>query len=72
MTMPMNFNPQYITDKDGNKISVILPIEEFNSIIDDTEDIDKIWEDEAVARLEAYDNGKLETVTESEFFNYEY
>ena len=72
MTMPMNFNPQYITDKDGNKISVILPIEEFNSIMDDTEDIDKIWEDEAVARLEAYDNGKLETVTESEFFNYEY
>ena len=72
MTMPMNLNPQYITDKDGNKISVILPIEEFNSIMDDTEDIDKIWEDEAVARLEAYDNGKLETVTESEFFNYEY
>ena len=72
MTMPMNFNPQYITDKDGNKISVILPIEEFNSIMDDTKDIDKIWEDEAVARLEAYDNGKLETVTESEFFNYEY
>jgi hypothetical protein len=35
MTMPMNFNPQYITDKDGNKISVILPIEEFNSIIGD-------------------------------------
>ena len=35
MTMPMNLNPQYITDKDGNKISVILPIEEFNSIMDD-------------------------------------
>jgi hypothetical protein len=72
MTMPINFNPQYITDKDGNKISVILPIEEFNSMFEDTEDIDKIWEDEAVARLEAYNSGTIETVTEAEFFNYEY
>ena len=34
--------------------------------------IDDIWKDEAVNRIKAYDNGKLETVSEEEFFNYEY
>jgi putative addiction module component (TIGR02574 family) len=33
--------------------------------------IDEIWEEEAVARLKAYDEGKLETVSEKEFFSYE-
>jgi len=42
MTMPINFNPQYITDKEGNKISVILPIEEFNSIIIDDDTINSL------------------------------
>ena len=35
MTMLMNLHPQYITDEDGNKLSVVLPIEEFESIIKD-------------------------------------
>ena len=35
-------------------------------------EIDEIWEDEALNRLKAYDDGKLETVSEEEFFNYEY
>ena len=34
--------------------------------------IDDIWEDEAISRLKAYDEGKLETVSEEEFFNYEH
>jgi len=34
--------------------------------------IDEIWEDEAINRLKAYDAGKIETVSEEEFFNYEY
>ena len=34
--MPMNLHPQYITDENGNKISVVLPIEEFNIILDDS------------------------------------
>ncbi len=33
--------------------------------------IDEIWENEAINRLKAYDDGKLETVSEEEFFNYE-
>lgn len=32
--------------------------------------IDDVWEDEAISRLKAYDEGKLETVSEEEFFNY--
>lgn len=33
--------------------------------------IDDVWEEEAISRLKAYENGKLETVSEEEFFNYE-
>ena len=32
--------------------------------------IDNAWEDEAINRLKAYDEGKLEIVSEEEFFNY--
>ena len=35
-------------------------------------EIDKIWEDEASKRLESYRSGKIETVSEEEFFNYNY
>ena len=35
-------------------------------------DIEEIWENEAVYRLKAYNEGKLKTVSEEEFFNYEY
>ncbi len=39
MTMPMNLHPQYITDDNGNRISVVLPIEEFNSLVEQNEDM---------------------------------
>ena len=71
MTIPMNLHPQYITDENGNKISVILPIEEFKNIIQDN-DIDKIWEDESLKRAEEYRKGNLDTISSDEFFNYEY
>ena len=32
--MPMNLHPQYITDENGNKLSVILPIEEFHNLVE--------------------------------------
>lgn len=35
-------HPQYITDSSGKKISVILPIEEFKSIIDELEELEDI------------------------------
>ena len=33
MTMPINLHPQYITNEEGKRVSVILPIEEFNKLI---------------------------------------
>ena len=71
MTMPMNLHPQYITDENGNKLSVVLPINEFENIID-SEKIDKIWDEESIKRTEAYKKGELETISSDEFFNYEY
>jgi hypothetical protein len=32
MTMQMDLHPQYIIDDNGNKTSVVLPIDEFESI----------------------------------------
>jgi hypothetical protein len=32
-------NPQYITDKTGKKISVVIPIKDFEAILDELEDI---------------------------------
>ena len=72
MTMLMNLHPQYITDEDGNKISVILPIEEFESIIKDDNKVEQIWEDESIKRADAYKKGNIETVSTEEFFSYEY
>lgn len=37
-----NINPQYITDTKGKKISVILPIKEFQSIIEELEELEDI------------------------------
>ena len=71
MTMPMNLHPQYITDENGNKLSVVLPINEFENIID-SEKIDKIWEEESIKRAEAYKKGELDTISSDEFFNYGY
>jgi hypothetical protein len=42
-------NPQYITDNSGKKISVIIPLHEFNSILEELEELEDI-------RL--YDNAK--------------
>lgn len=34
-----DLNPEYITDEHGNKKSVILPIEEFEELMEDIEDL---------------------------------
>ncbi|MEA2049173.1 MAG: addiction module protein [Campylobacterota bacterium] len=36
------------------------------------EEIDEIWTNESISRLEAYRKGSLETVSEEDFFNYKY
>ena len=37
MTMSMNLHPQYVTNDNGERISVILPIEEFNTLLEQTD-----------------------------------
>ena len=39
MTMPMNIHPKYITNDDGEKLSVVLSIKEFEEILEDYEDL---------------------------------
>lgn len=39
MTMHMNFHPQYITDDKGEKVSVVLSMQEFENILEDIEDL---------------------------------
>ena len=34
-----DFNPQYITNDSGEKISAILPISEFQKLLEDIEDL---------------------------------
>jgi putative addiction module component (TIGR02574 family) len=36
------------------------------------ENINKIWEEEANKRVDSYKNGKTETVSEKDFFDYDY
>ncbi|MFM2387733.1 MAG: hypothetical protein RL660_2490 [Bacteroidota bacterium] len=35
-------HPQFITDSEGNKLSAILPIDEFQSILEELEDLEDI------------------------------
>jgi len=39
-----DLNPQYITNDSGEKISVILPISEFQELIEDIEDLATVAE----------------------------
>ena len=43
-------NPQYITDSEGKKLSVVLPIKEYQKILEDLEELDDLrLYDEAMA-----------------------
>ncbi|HMG14369.1 MAG TPA: hypothetical protein VK590_02910 [Saprospiraceae bacterium] len=35
-------NPQYITDSNGKKISVVLPLKDFNAIMEELEELEDI------------------------------
>ena len=39
MAMSMNIYPKYITNDDGEKLSVVLSIEELEEILEDYEDL---------------------------------
>ena len=40
----LTVHPQYITDKAGKKISVVLPMKDFQAIMEELEDI-KLYDD---------------------------
>jgi len=63
----MNTQPQFITNTEGEKISVILPLAEYQELLEDLEDLATIAEqkDEATipwetVKKEMYDNGLLQ------------
>jgi PHD/YefM family antitoxin component YafN of YafNO toxin-antitoxin module len=39
MDVMPQFHPQYVTDNEGNKKAVILPIEEYEELLEDLEDL---------------------------------
>lgn len=39
MTEIQDLNPEYITDKEGRKKSVVIPIEEFVELLEDIDDL---------------------------------
>ena len=46
-------HPQYITDKDGKKVSVVIPLAEYEQMLDELEELDDIkLYDEAKANKE--------------------
>lgn len=38
----LTLHPQYITDTKGKKISVVLPLKDFNAIMEELEELDDI------------------------------
>lgn len=38
----IEIHPQYITDKKGKKLSVVIPVDEFEKLIDELEELEDI------------------------------
>ncbi|MGF7214961.1 hypothetical protein GGR92_001101 [Spirosoma lacussanchae] len=51
--MNKTLHPQYITDEQGKRVSVVLPIQQWQQVLDDLEELDDIrLYDEVKARQE--------------------
>ena len=42
--MKSDLHPEFLTNEEGERISVVLPIEEFNELLEDLEDLEVIAE----------------------------
>ncbi|WP_062265263.1 hypothetical protein [Endozoicomonas arenosclerae] len=42
--MPAQSKPQYITDDQGNRVSVVLPVDQYQELLDDLEDLATVAE----------------------------
>ena len=56
----LHINPQYITDNTGKKISVVLPMKDFNAIMEELEELEDI---------KLYDEAKKEDTGERILFS---
>ena len=57
MHMPVNLHPQYITDDSGDKISVVIGMEEFENMLEDIEDLTAIADRKEIPKIiEAVEN----------------
>jgi len=54
MNTAENFHPQYITDEQGNRVSVVLPVSEYEELLDDIDALAAVAErrDEPTVRHE--------------------
>ena len=43
MTKQMNLHPQYVLNEYGEKVSVILPIDEYNALVEDVNTDDLLY-----------------------------
>ncbi len=51
--MTKDLSPEYITDEQGNRVSVVLPIRQWQQLLDDLDELDDIRQyDEVKARNE--------------------
>ncbi len=44
MTTATKLHPQYVTDSDGHQTAVILPIKEYNGLLEDLDDLATVAE----------------------------
>ena len=66
MRMSMNLHPEYITNDNGERVSVILPIEEFNTLLEQTDSSfqeNKLYFKESLENIE---NGTTTTLSHKE------
>ncbi|MFZ2447186.1 MAG: hypothetical protein WAW37_12575 [Syntrophobacteraceae bacterium] len=50
-----NLNPQYVMDKSGNKAFVVLPVDEYESLLEDLQDLAVIAERRSEPKLSLED-----------------
>lgn len=59
-----NLHPQFVTDKNGNQISVILPIDQFKSIMEELEDFENTQDLKIYHEVKKEDSGERILLTD--------
>ncbi len=51
-------HPQFVTDSNGKQVSVILPIQEFNDVVKELEDLEDAYDFKIYNESKTEDNGE--------------